>query len=145
MHDRFRGFSGSFKRTMEVVQRVADAGLALQVNTTVTRHNLSTLKALPELIAAAGAVPWSVLFLVPTGRGRVADRLEHGARRRSPCSTCHTPDGVGGRQSQQSNLFNVGVSSVGGQRQFIDTGRRSGSCTLTCHNVRHVNFTYGAP
>ena len=75
VHDRFRGFSGSFKRTMEVVQRVADAGLALQVNTTVTRHNLSTLKALPELIAAAGAVQWSVFFLVPTGRGRVEDMI----------------------------------------------------------------------
>ncbi len=75
IHDRFRGFSGSFKRTMQIVQRIADAGLALQVNTTVTQHNLSTLKALPELIAAASAVQWSVFFLVPTGRGRAEDMI----------------------------------------------------------------------
>lgn len=75
VHDRFRGFAGSFKRTMEIVQRIPDAGLALQVNTAVTRHNLSKLKALPELIAVAGAVQWSVFFLVPTGRGRVEDMI----------------------------------------------------------------------
>ena len=75
VHDRFRGFAGSFKRTMEIVQRIADAGLALQVNTTVTRHNLSTLKAIPEIIATAGAVQWSVFFLVPTGRGRAEDMI----------------------------------------------------------------------
>jgi radical SAM protein len=75
VHDRFRGFAGSFKRTMEITQRIADAGLALQVNTTVTRQNLSALKALPELIAAAGAVQWSVFFLVPTGRGRAEDMI----------------------------------------------------------------------
>lgn len=75
VHDGFRGFAGSFKRTMEIVQRIADAGLALQVNTTVTRHNLPTLKAIPEIIAAAGAVQWSVFFLVPTGRGRAEDMI----------------------------------------------------------------------
>ena len=75
VHDRFRGFAGTFKRTMEIVQRIADAGLALQVNTTVARQNLSTLRAMPELIAAAGAVQWSVFFLVPTGRGRAEDMI----------------------------------------------------------------------
>jgi radical SAM protein len=75
VHDRFRGFAGSFKRTMEIAQRIAHAGLALQVNTTVTRHNLSALKSLPELIASAGAVQWSVFFLVPTGRGRAEDMV----------------------------------------------------------------------
>jgi radical SAM protein len=75
VHDRFRGFAGSFKRTMEITQRIADAGLALQVNTTVTRHNLAALKEMPELIAAAGAVQWSVFFLVPTGRGRAEDMI----------------------------------------------------------------------
>ncbi|HEY5626153.1 MAG TPA: SPASM domain-containing protein, partial [Dehalococcoidia bacterium] len=58
-----------------IAQRIGEAGLALQVNTTVTRHNLSTLEALPELIAAAGAVQWSVFFLVPTGRGRAEDMI----------------------------------------------------------------------
>jgi hypothetical protein len=68
---------------------------------------------------------------------------QHIVRGRSPCSACHTPHGVSGSQSQHSNLINFDVSIVSGERQFVDTGRRSGSCTLTCHGVRHVNFLYG--
>jgi radical SAM protein with 4Fe4S-binding SPASM domain len=75
MHDRFRGFSGSFHRTMRIIERVREAGLALQINTTVTRHNLPMLDPMPELIAQAGAVQWSVFFLVPTGRGRLEDMI----------------------------------------------------------------------
>ncbi len=75
VHDRFRGFSGSFQRTMRIMHRVRDAGLSLQINTTVTRHNLSVLDRLPDLVAVAGAVQWSVFFLVPTGRGRLEDMI----------------------------------------------------------------------
>lgn len=75
VHDRFRGFSGSFHRTMRIIERVKEAGLALQINTTVTQHNLSMLDPMPELIANAGAVQWSVFFLVPTGRGRLEDMI----------------------------------------------------------------------
>lgn len=75
LHDRFRGFSGSFHRTMRIIERVKEAGLALQINTTITRHNLPMLDPMPELIAQAGAVQWSVFFLVPTGRGRLEDMV----------------------------------------------------------------------
>jgi predicted CXXCH cytochrome family protein len=67
----------------------------------------------------------------------------HVLRGRSPCSACHTPHGVSGSTSQHSHLINFDISIVGGERFFVDTGRFSGSCTLTCHGVRHVNFTYG--
>jgi radical SAM protein len=75
LHDRFRGFSGSFHRTMRIIDHVREAGLALQINTTITRHNLPMLDTMPELIARSGAVQWSVFFLVPTGRGRLQDMI----------------------------------------------------------------------
>lgn len=74
-HDHFRGFSGSFQRTMDTIRTVGEAGLPLQINTTVTRHNWPLLKQMPGLVAEAGAVQWSVFFLVPTGRGRTEDML----------------------------------------------------------------------
>lgn len=67
---------------------------------------------------------------------------EHILRGRTPCSACHSPHGVSGSSTEHSHLINFDVSIVGGERQFIDTGRQSGSCTLTCHGVRHVNFNY---
>ena len=67
---------------------------------------------------------------------------EHVVRGRSPCSACHTAHGVNGSTTRHSHLINFDISIVGGQRLFIDTGRLSGSCTLRCHGVEHVNFTY---
>jgi radical SAM protein with 4Fe4S-binding SPASM domain len=75
VHDRFRGFSGSFRRTLEVMRDVREAGLALQINTTVSRYNLAVLEQMPEMVAKAGAVQWSVFFLVPTGRGKAEDMV----------------------------------------------------------------------
>ena len=66
----------------------------------------------------------------------------HVIRGRTPCSACHTAHGVSGSSSQHGHLINFDISIVGGQRFYIDTGRLSGSCTLTCHGVQHVNFTY---
>jgi predicted CXXCH cytochrome family protein len=67
----------------------------------------------------------------------------HVVRGRSPCSACHTPHGVNGNVAQHSHLINFDLAIVGGARQFVDSGRFSGSCTLTCHGVVHVNFIYG--
>jgi radical SAM protein with 4Fe4S-binding SPASM domain len=75
LHDRFRGYSGSFQRTVRIISMVREAGLSLQINTAVTRYNWPMLDPMPELIAEANAVQWSVFFLVPTGRGRIEDML----------------------------------------------------------------------
>lgn len=66
----------------------------------------------------------------------------HVVRGRSPCSACHTPHGVAGSSAEHGHLINFDLAIVSGERQFTDTGRFSGSCTLTCHGVRHVNFVY---
>ncbi len=75
VHDRFRGFSGSFERTRQIMRDVIDCGLSLQINTTVSRYNLGVLEQMPDIIAEAQAVQWSVFFLVPTGRGREGDMV----------------------------------------------------------------------
>lgn len=70
LHDRFRGFSGSFERTMRGVEAAAEAGLPIQVNTTVCVLNGNVIESMVPLLELLGVVQWSVFFLVPTGRGR---------------------------------------------------------------------------
>jgi radical SAM protein len=70
LHDRFRGFEGSFSRTMRGVEAAAGAGLPLQVNTTVCVLNARMVEQMIPLLETLGVVQWSVFFLVPTGRGR---------------------------------------------------------------------------
>lgn len=69
LHDRFRGFGGSFQRTVRGLRDAAAEGLALQVNTTVCALNVEALAALVPALEDWGIVQWSVFFLVPTGRG----------------------------------------------------------------------------
>jgi len=75
VHDAFRGFRGTFDRTMGILRDAREAGLALQINTTVSRYNLPVLDQMPEIVSNCGAVQWSVFFLVPTGRGRLDDMI----------------------------------------------------------------------
>lgn len=69
VHDEFRGMPGSFARTLHGWQSALDAGLRVQINTTVTPSNLGDLPDLLAIIAQRGVLTWSVFFLVPTGRG----------------------------------------------------------------------------
>ncbi|WP_435101620.1 TIGR04053 family radical SAM/SPASM domain-containing protein [Halarchaeum sp. P4] len=74
-HDAFRGEDGSFEATMDAARAARDAGLPLQINTTVCAQTLEDLPAIRDLVADLGAVLWSVFFLVPVGRGRVLDAI----------------------------------------------------------------------
>ena len=68
-HDAFRGETGSFERVQRAADWAADAGLGVQVNTTVTGETVAELPAIAERVADLGAVMWEVFFLVPVGRG----------------------------------------------------------------------------
>lgn len=68
-HDAFRGEPGAFEAAMRAMGFAREAGLEFQVNTTVSRHNVSGLPEILELARSAGAAAWDVFFLVPTGRG----------------------------------------------------------------------------
>jgi radical SAM protein len=75
VHDSFRGVPGSFARTMEVIGVARRAGLSVQVNTTVSRHNLADLAAVADRLAGMDISLWSVFFLVPVGRGQADQRV----------------------------------------------------------------------
>jgi radical SAM protein len=75
LHDGLRGVPGSYQRTLDALKWCHEAGLPVQVNTTVTRHNFPDLDNMIELLQKVGVVLWSVFFLVPVGRGQMADLL----------------------------------------------------------------------
>jgi radical SAM protein with 4Fe4S-binding SPASM domain len=71
-HDAFRG-EESFADTVAAARAARDAGIPLQVNTTVCADTVDDLPAIRDRVRDLGAVLWSVFFLVPVGRGRVLD------------------------------------------------------------------------
>ena len=75
VHDAFRGFSGSFEIATRIIKNVAEAGLSLQINTTVSRYNVQLLDQMAELVGHSNVVQWSLFFLVPTGRANAADMI----------------------------------------------------------------------
>ncbi|GAB3412822.1 radical SAM protein [Haloparvum alkalitolerans] len=73
-HDAFRG-EESFEDTLDAAAAAREAGLPLQVNTTVCADTVGELPAVRDRVRELGAVLWSVFFLVPVGRGRVLDPI----------------------------------------------------------------------
>ena len=67
-HDSFRGIPGIFRRTIDIWRKLNEAGIKVQVNTTVSRYNVERLAEIFSLVARMGAMTWSVFFLVETGR-----------------------------------------------------------------------------
>jgi len=74
-HDAFRGWEGSFERTLGMLADARRLGLAVQVNTSLTRRNLHQIDAIAELLETEGIAMWSVFFLVPVGRGIEEQRI----------------------------------------------------------------------
>jgi AdoMet-dependent heme synthase len=75
LHDSFRGFSGAWERTIQAVEWANEAGIPIQVHTTISRHNAHDLDNLCTLFERLAIVMWNVFFLVPVGRGQQADLL----------------------------------------------------------------------
>jgi radical SAM protein len=74
-HDEFRQEQGSFEQTTAAARAARDAGLPVQINTTVCQETVSDLSEIRDRVADLGAVLWSVFFLVPVGRGAVLDPI----------------------------------------------------------------------
>jgi len=75
VHDAFRGWQGSFDRTMRMLADARQLGLPVQVNTSITRRNVHQVDPMAELLASQGIMMWSVFFLVPVGRGVEEERI----------------------------------------------------------------------
>jgi heme b synthase len=68
-HDAFRGVPGAFASALAGIAHLKTAGLEFQINTTVTRDNLTGFKDIFKLAENLGAAAWHIFLLVPTGRG----------------------------------------------------------------------------
>jgi radical SAM protein len=74
-HDKFRQVEGSYECTLNAVRWAREIDLPVQINTTITRHNLHDFDNLVALMERLDIVLWSVFFLVPTGRGSSIDLI----------------------------------------------------------------------
>lgn len=74
-HDRFRGFAGTFDRTVAMAKAIVEAGLRLQINTSISQQTVSQIEQMAILMQALGASSWELFFVIPTGRARLGDAL----------------------------------------------------------------------
>lgn len=74
-HDSFRGWDGSFERTLRMLDDVQQIGSSVQVNTTITLRNFDQIERMADLLAEKNIAMWSVFFLIPVGRGVQEERI----------------------------------------------------------------------
>ncbi len=72
-HDVFRGVPGAFDASMRGIEFLKAAGLEFQINTTVTRDNLTQFKKIFDLCERIGSKAWHIFLLVPVGRAAEID------------------------------------------------------------------------
>ena len=75
IHDAFRGLPGAYARTIQAIEWANEAGIPIQVHSTISRHNAHDLDGLCNLFEKLSIVMWNVFFLVPVGRGQLDDLL----------------------------------------------------------------------
>jgi heme b synthase len=69
-HDAFRRVPGAFEGAMRGMAAARTAGLAFQINSTLTRRTVGEMEALLDLAVREGAVAWHVFLLVEIGRAQ---------------------------------------------------------------------------
>lgn len=69
-HDAFRGVAGAFDGAMTGIQAIRKGGMEFQINTTITRANLTQIEDILGLALRLGAAAHHIFLLVPTGRGK---------------------------------------------------------------------------
>ena len=74
-HDGVRGIPGHFEKSIPAIKSLVDAGLTVQINTTVMRRNLDELAQIANIVKETGAHIWEVFFLVHVGRGESTDSI----------------------------------------------------------------------
>ncbi|GAB4257649.1 MAG: heme b synthase [Thermoleophilia bacterium] len=70
LHDQFRGVPGAFEGAVRGVRNAIEAGVQVQINSTITKLNVEYLDDLLALSKELGAVAFHPFLLVPTGRGK---------------------------------------------------------------------------
>jgi MoaA/NifB/PqqE/SkfB family radical SAM enzyme len=68
-HDVFRRQPGAFASAMGGIEALRDAGVPVQINVTVARHNVGQMDEMAKLAKRLGAVALHLFLLVPVGCG----------------------------------------------------------------------------
>jgi radical SAM protein len=74
-HDGIRGIPGHFEQTLPAIRALAQAGLKVQINTTVMGNNVDELADIAAIVKDNGADIWEVFFLVHVGRGEATGAI----------------------------------------------------------------------
>ena len=69
-HDAFRGVDGAFEAAKRGIANATEAGIEVQINTTVTKKNRDLVGEMHDLAARLGAKAFHPFLLVPAGRGK---------------------------------------------------------------------------
>ena len=72
-HDAFRGLPGSFQAALDGFDALKRAGMSMQANVTVTRHNSTEVEDILNLVLDHGGDAFHVFMLVPVGCGAEID------------------------------------------------------------------------
>lgn len=76
LHDEFRGVRGAFEEAVRGIKIAQEAGIEIQINSTITKLNVAYLDDLLNLAQELGAVAFHPFLLVPTGRGKELEEQE---------------------------------------------------------------------
>lgn len=69
-HDSFRGVRGAWDKAVQAISNCVDAGLFVEVATTVTEYNYQEIPQMTDFVRDLG-VHWFMLYnFIPTGNGR---------------------------------------------------------------------------
>ena len=74
-HDGIRGIPGHFAETLPAIRAIKDAGIKLQINTTVMSGNVHELPDIAKIVKDYGVDMWEVFFLVHVGRGEATGAI----------------------------------------------------------------------
>lgn len=72
-HDAFRGMAGAFTGALTGLRALRAAGVSVQANVTITRHNVQEIAAILQVMLDEGADAFHVFLLVPVGCGAEID------------------------------------------------------------------------
>ncbi|WP_418279981.1 radical SAM protein [Halorubrum sp. DTA98] len=129
-HDAFRG-EESFADTVAAAEAARDAGVPIQINTTVCADTVEELPAIRDRVRSLGAVLWSVFFLVRVGRGGILDPVSP-ERAESIMGWLHDVDAAepfGIKTTEAPFYRRVGLQREDGGR---DGSRRRAGITAGC-------------
>lgn len=126
-HDTFRGIPGAYEKTLAGLEHLKTAGIPFQINTTVSKLNVSELPQMLAMAIELGAATMDFFFLVPTGRGsEIADlALDPAARDR-------TLEWIAAQA--QTAPIRVKTTCAPQYKKFLDLKLEIGNSESTCHS-----------